>query len=1086
MYARKQSFSQETVEPSDIEHCKKLCEDTPLALDLYQAPDEAAGMLHFKLFSRAPALIILSDIVPILENMGLRILNETPYEISLEQGATAYVNDYQMTFKKDLIFYLEQIKENFQSAFYKIWSGEMENDSFNHLVLYAGLEWREVSVLRAYAKYLWQAGFNFSQEHVENTLIENPTIVVLLMNLFKARFSLNDYSAIDLKEKIQAIEVAREKIQNLNDDRILGHYVCIILATLRTNYYQTDATGQYKSYFSFKLDSSQVPELPAPVPLYEIFVYSPRMEGIHLRAAKVSRGGIRWSERPEDFRTEILSLMKTQQVKNAVIVPMGAKGGFILKKVPANASGAQLNQEVQACYQLFIRGLLDITDNYKGDTKISPLNVRSYDSFDPYLVVAADKGTATFSDIANDLAHEYEFWLGDAFASGGKTGYDHKKMAITARGAWESVKVHFQDCGIDPEQAAFTVVGIGDMSGDVFGNGLLLSKNMKLIAAFNHIEIFLDPNPDLEKSYAERSRLFALKASKWSDYHSACISKGGGVFSRLSKMIELSPEIQEALGLQQTKIDPNKLIQSILKAPVDLLWNGGIGTYVKASQETQLSVADKSNDALRISGCDLRAKVVAEGGNLGFTQLGRIEYAKEGGHINTDAIDNSGGVNCSDFEVNIKILLSEAQKASALNEADRNETLNSIQEEVAHLVLNNNRIQTKAISLSASKAADNLEMHERVIQDLERDFKLNRSLEGLPDQKEIKARKKLGAGLTRPELAVLMAYSKMALKAGLLDSNLPEDPYFQCILEGYFPKPLQKSFKPYLSKHYLKREIIATSLSGALINDMGISFVTRLQDETGATSSNIMRAYTLVNEIFKTKILQDRIDALWGRVDIEIQHQMHHELNRLIRRAARWFLKNKAKKLDIESTIQVFAPKLAIIEQTLSHLISGPDQETQTLIAFYQKAGVPLEVATQIASLSAMFSALDIVSAAHQHSFAVDQLAIIYYEMGERLELGRLRILIKNQRVHDHWEALARASFRDDLDRQQRDLSLKIIKQGVGTTKTLAALIDQWLEQRQGLVNRWHSLSAELRNTPVLNFTMFAVLLKELWNMNAS
>lgn len=1067
----------------DIEYFETLSKKHPLAMSLYRPLEEAEAVIRFKLF-RSGATIPLSDVVPILEHMGLRIISERPYEINPKNGQEAiWINDYRMVYKKGEILDIDTVKDLFQDAFDAIWDGRAENDGFNHLALGAKLTWREIMVLRAYAKYLWQAGFTFSQDHVEDTLTANPEISAMLIELFKFRFDPDQYieytaESQQLVQK-QRIEKALENVTNLNEDRILRRYMEVILATIRTNYYQSDL----KSYFSFKLLSKKVPELPLPIPMYEIFVYSPRVEAIHLRVAKVARGGIRWSDRREDFRTEILGLMKTQQVKNSVIVPMGAKGGFVVKKMPEQGTRDEIMKEVVYCYETLIRGLLDLTDNYKGNNIISPSKMVCYDDSDPYLVVAADKGTATFSDIANAISKEYGFWLGDAFASGGITGYDHKKMGITARGAWESVKRHFHELGQDIENSPFTAIGIGDMAGDVFGNGMLLSKKIKLIAAFNHEHIFIDPNPDPEISFAERQRLFQLPRSTWNDYNPALISKGGGVYLRSAKSIDLSPEAQKALDFKQEKIIPTELIRVILKSPVDLFWNGGIGTYVKATFESHLAVGDRMNDALRVNGAELRARVVGEGGNLGFTQYGRIEYAKLAGRLNTDAIDNSGGVNCSDNEVNIKILLNDVVDLGELTEKHRNEILAEVQDEVGELVLKNNKLQPKAISVAVSQAADNLEMHGRLIREMERTGKLDRLLECLPDKEEIANRKLLKQGLTRPEISVLMAYSKTVLKEALLDSHLPEDVYFQKELELAFPVPLQTRFKQYMPRHRLKREIIATQVSNAVINEMGISFVSRLIDETGSEPPDIIRAYTVSREIFKAQELYNLIDVLTN-VDAETQFKMLHEINRLIRRGTRWFLRNRRREsMDLIEIIRYFTPKVAELSAVLPGFLAGYGSDMEVVAEQLIQSNVPKDLAYRIGCMSAMFSALDIVEAATINKFPVEKVATIYYAVGTRLQLGWFRELIKNHAVSNHWEALARATFRDDLDRQQRNLTVNIMHINGQALNEPEHLIDTWFGKHHILVSRWEYFATELKNFPEADFTMFAVALRELLDL---
>lgn len=1068
----------------DIEYLKDLSTERPLAISLYRPLEDSEDTLRFKLF-RVGATIPLSDVVPILENMGLRIISERPYEITPYSGASVWINDYRMVHPKGQSFDLEQICAIFQEAFDNIWDGKVENDGFNRLVLAAHLNVREVSILRAYAKYMWQVGFSFSQNYIADVLFTNSYIAADLIQLFKLKFN-SDQPVADQELHFQQEKIlqALDGVSNLNEDRILRRYLSIILATVRTNYYQKTKDNSFKPYLSFKFDSAKIPELPLPVPLYEIFVYSPRVEAIHLRGAKVARGGIRWSDRREDFRTEVLGLMKAQQVKNAVIVPMGAKGGFVVKQLPENGSRDQIMEEVVYCYQTLISGLLDLTDNLKGAEIIPPPQVVRYDDNDPYLVVAADKGTATFSDIANALAKDYQFWLGDAFASGGSTGYDHKKMAITARGGWESVKRHFHEMGIDIQNNDFTVIGIGDMSGDVFGNGMLLSNRIKLVAAFNHLHIFIDPDPDPTVSFEERKRLFELPRSSWSDYKASLISRGGGVFSRAAKSIVLTPEMKALLQVQANQLVPSELIQAILKAPVDLLWNGGIGTYVKASQENNHEVGDRSNDALRVNGKDLRCKVVGEGGNLGFTQLGRIEYAQQGGRLNTDAIDNSGGVNCSDNEVNIKILLNDVVEHGDLTEKQRNELLAEMQDEVAELVLFNNRRQTEAISVAVSQAIENLEMHSRVIREMERSGELDRTLEFLPSEKEIAERKAERLGLTRPEIAVLMAYSKSSLKHALLASNLPEEPYIAKELALAFPQPVQRRFSQYLEHHRLKREIIVTRISNMVINEMGISFVYRLQDETGALPPDIIRAYTASRIIFEAGTLHTAVTALAGRVEANIQLKMLHEVNRLVRRGSRWFLRNRRAALNIRDTIEHFQGAVAKVSEALPLLLAGSDGEMDTLAKALMEANVPEPLAYRIGGMSAMFSSLDIVEASSTHKFPLEQVAAIYYGVGKRLNLDWFREMIKRQSITNHWEALARASFRDDLDRQQRNLTIGIMHMNNNSYQDVESLINLWVKRNKRFVARWEYFISELKNAATVDFTMFSVALRELLDMS--
>lgn len=1068
----------------DIDYFEALSLKHPLMMSLYRPLEDNEETIRFKLF-RSGLTIPLSDVVPILERLGLRIISERPYEIIPKTGPSIWINDYRMMVPKGQTFDAEDVREIFQEAFDHIWRGEAENDGFNRLVLTAKLGWQEIMILRAYAKYFWQIGSIFSQNYIEDTLCHNYSIAFELIQLFKIRFD-PDYQATEteLHDQKNKIERSLEQVVNLDEDRILRRYLQVILATLRTNYYQKDQQGAAKPYFSFKVDSSKVPEIPSPIPLYEIFVYSPRVEAIHLRGAKVARGGIRWSDRKEDFRTEVLGLMKAQQVKNAVIVPMGAKGGFVVKRTEIT-SRDELLEEAIFCYQTLIRGLLDITDNLslKDGNVIYPRQVVRYDEDDPYLVVAADKGTASFSDIANAISKEYDFWLGDAFASGGSAGYDHKKMGITARGAWVSVKRHFHEMSWDTQTQDFTVIGIGDMSGDVFGNGMLLSRHIKLVAAFNHMHIFLDPNPDPEQSFNERERLFYLPRSGWSDYKEELISTGGGVFARNAKSIILSKEIQEALNFYQERVVPNELIRAILKAPMDLLWNGGIGTYVKASTESNNDVGDRMNDALRVNGADLRCKVVGEGGNLGLTQLGRVEYALLGGRLNTDAIDNSGGVNCSDNEVNIKILLNDVVECGDLTEKKRNELLVSMEDEVAELVLYNNRRQTEAISVAVAQAPENLEMHSRLIQELERAGNLDRALEFLPDKEVIADRKAKNLGLTRPEIAVLMAYSKNNLKKSLLSSDVLEDPIIAKELFDAFPKPLQAHFKDFMNRHRLKREIIATRVSNAVINEMGISFVARLQDETGSAAPDIIRAFTASRKIFEANVFHTAINALNGTVEASVQVKMLQEVNRLVRRGTRWFLRNRRTGLNISDNIKQFSSMVIRIADVLPNLLEGSEYDLETTAKNYIEVKVPNGLAYRIAGMTAMFSALDIVEAAIKEKFEVEQVAALYYALGTQLDLGWFRGMIKKHPISNHWEALARAAFRDDLDREQRNLAVAIMHQSGADLKNIPNLIEIWLKKNRGLVARWKYFVSELKNTPEADFTMFSVALRELLDM---
>jgi glutamate dehydrogenase len=1015
-----------------------------------------------------------------------------------------------------------QLKEIFQDAFAQVWRGDVENDGFNRLVLGGGLTARDAAVLRAYCKYLRQAGTMFSQSYIEESVAGNSHIARLLVKLFHARFDprRRQNAAEETTRLVAEIEAALDTVASLDEDRILRAFLQLVQATLRTNYFQHDAAGRPKAYLSLKFDSARVPDLPRPRPLFEIFVYSPRMEGVHLRAGRVARGGLRWSDRREDFRTEILGLMKAQQVKNAVIVPVGAKGGFVVKQPPAGGGREALMDEVVACYRTLISGLLDLTDNLVAGPGlpqprvVPPADVVRYDDDDPYLVVAADKGTATFSDIANALACERGFWLGDAFASGGSTGYDHKKIAITARGAWESVKRHFRDLGVDVQADDFTVAGIGDMSGDVFGNGMLLSRHIKLVGGFDHRHIFLDPDPDPTVSFKERERLFALPRSSWADYDKALISAGGGVFPRSAKSIPLSPEVRRVLGVAAAALTPNELIRAMLRAPVDLLWNGGIGTYVKARGETHADVGDKTNDAVRIDAAELRCRVVGEGGNLGFTQRGRIEYALNGGLINTDAIDNSAGVDCSDHEVNIKILVNAVVADGDMTDKQRNTLLAEMTDEVAGLVLRDNYEQTQVVGSARAQAASMLDVHARYIRSLEQAGKLDRQLEFLPSEEALAERKTAGLGLTVPEFAVLLAYTKMTLFEALLASDVPEDPYLASELERYFPTPLRERFRAQMRGHRLRREIIATCVTNRLVNEAETTFAYRLGEETGAPVSEIARASTVAREVFEIPRLWEDIAALDNRVAAPTQIALLLEGRRLVERATRWLLRNRRSPLDIAAAVAFFSPGAARLTERLSDLLVGPDREAlQTATERFIAAGVPGGLATRAAGLGVMFSALDLVEVAHARGRPVEAVAVVYFTLADRLQFGWLRDRIVALPRDDRWQALARMALRDDLYSEHKALTADVLRAeaegglragagGVlvtgagdvllprtedvvptGTEVDAGALIDAWTAYKRAPTERCLQVLADIKGSGTFNLSTLSVALREIRNL---
>jgi len=857
----------------------------------------------------------------------------------------------------------------------------------------------------------------------------------------------------------------------------------LIRATLRTSYFQRQEDGGFRSYLSLKLDPSCIPDIPRPRPKFEIFVYSPRVEGVHLRAGPVARGGLRWSDRIEDYRTEILGLVKAQQVKNSVIVPAGAKGGFVVKQPPQDGSREALREEGVACYQIFIRGLLDITDNLEDGRVVPPESVVRYDGDDTYLVVAADKGTATFSDIANMLAAEYGFWLGDAFASGGSNGYDHKKMGITARGAWVSVERHFREMGINPALDEFTAIGIGDMGGDVFGNGLLSSEKTKLVAAFNHVHIFIDPTPDPERSYIERKRLFSLPRSAWTDYDSKLISKGGGIFSRNAKSIPVSPEMKKLLGIKSDRVPPNMLISHILKAQVDLLWVGGIGTYVKASSESQSDVGDKANDGLRINGSELRCKVVGEGGNLGLTQLGRIEYALKGGRLNTDFIDNSGGVDCSDHEVNMKILLNRAVAMGDLTFKQRNIMLEEMTDDVAQLVLKNNYRQTQAISIANEDAATRLEEYRRLMNTFESEGKLNRALEFLPDDETLSERKLDKKGLTRPELSVLISYVKGDLKQTLINSTLPDDPMLAGEMYKVFPRDLTQKFSKELGEHQLRREIIATQIANDMVNHMGITFVERLNQSTGADAASIALAWIIARDVFRIDNWWDRIEDLDFHVPAQLQMQLMQDLMRLMRRSVRWLLRNRRAELSIQSHMERFADSVWAITAGLPEYLGEQariswEKRHQALV----DAGLPSELASVVSGTGHLYSSLGIIEAQEASGMPLKTVANLYYELGDRLDLNWFANAIASLTPASHWQALARESFREDLDWQQRALTTGVLKLAEKPAD-VPACVEGWMERYQQMIERWKSMLSELKGVREPEYAMFSVALRELLDL---
>jgi glutamate dehydrogenase len=1052
-----------------------------MRLRLHRASGEADTQLHLTLFRRGAAVSI-SDVVPVMENFGLRVIAEQPYEIHWPADTPVRIQDFELA--QATPFDIGKLGAKLTAAIESVWSGATENDGFNRLLPLTGLGVREIMVLRACGRYLLQTGLPFSQAYMERVLQANPHLALKLFQLFDRQ--LNPARSAAARARTQSLEeaIARdlEAVTSLDADRILRAFLHVIRAIVRTNFWQT-VDGACRACLSFKLDSHAIPELPLPRPLFEVFVYSPEVEAIHLRMALVARGGIRWSDRREDFRTEVLGLMKAQNVKNTVIVPMGAKGGFVVKR-PQATTPQERQREGIRCYQTFMRGLLDITDNIVNQQVVPPRLVTRRDPDDPYLVVAADKGTASFSDIANAISAEYSFWLGDAFASGGSAGYDHKKMGITARGAWESVKRHFRELGRDIQAEDFTVCGIGDMSGDVFGNGMLLSKRIRLVAAFDHRHIFLDPTPEPAASFAERERLFALPSSSWEDYSRKLISRGGGVFARSAKSLALSSQVRELLGLTGASATPLEVIRAILTMPVDLLWNGGIGTYVKATTESNAQIGDRSNDALRVNGAEVRAKVVGEGGNLGLSQQGRIEYALRGGRLNTDFIDNSAGVNTSDVEVNLKILLNPLVLAGSLQLKDRDRVLTRMTGDVAALVLRNNYLQSQALSTLEAQAVARLPEHQHLMRQLEHSGDLNRRIEFLPDDEAIAERHKQSQGLTRPELAVLLAYSKIWLSHHLVQSDVPEDPYLSQELERYFPEAVRTRFARAIGKHRLRREIIATATTNSVVNRMGPAFVSRAQEETGASPARVARAYTAAREVFETRELWAQIEALDNRVPAQVQYTMLDEISRLLRHLTYWLLLHR-QNLSIDAGVGELRGAVRTLTAHLAEALAGQWRSNyQAVLARYTGARVPHSLAKRLALLGAQDCALDIVELALAAKVPVNDAAQVYFGLGARLGLDWIHDQVEALQIDGNWQAVARTGLRESLYQSHRVLTQKALAHT--SRGGPQARIDAWLGANARDLAQWERMQADMRTAGAADFATLSVGIETLRRLTVS
>jgi glutamate dehydrogenase len=1021
--------------------------------------------------------INLSDSMPIFESMGLNVLISRPYKITLG-NRIFWVQHFTLGEGENLCDVdIDKIPCYFNELFENIWHKRSENDGFNELLFSACIKASNIQILRAYTAYLQQIRFQHSSAYITETLNTYPEITLLLIKCFLHKFDPQKTGLNSYPDLVETIKEKLHHIESLDHDLIYKHMLNLIESSVRTNYFQPPEGDD--SYLSFKLDSNAILGMPKPNPRFEIFVYSTRFEGIHLRGGLVARGGIRWSDRKEDYRTEVLGLMKAQMVKNAVIVPAGSKGGFITKQI-SKLAATDIYPEVQACYSLYIKALLALTDNLQNNEIEHPRLTKVYDANDPYLVVAADKGTAAFSDVANAIAAEHDFWLDDAFASGGSQGYDHKKMGITARGAWESVKRHFRGVGKNIQAEDFTVVGIGDMSGDVFGNGMLLSPCIELVAAFNHMHIFIDPNPITQTSFAERQRLFDLPRSSWSDYNQKLISQGGGIFSRKAKKIDLSPEIKHLIGCKQSSITPNELIVFLLKAPVDLIWNGGIGTYIKASGETHADVSDKNNDAIRIDGCQVKSKSVGEGGNLGLTQRGRIEYAQSGGLIYTDSIDNSAGVDCSDNEVNIKILLSQLVKVGRLSQQNRNDLLVEMTDEVAEHCLLNNYRQTQIIDSIEQNAALNMHRHARFMRHLEREGVISRRLENLPNDEQVVERIAQNKGLTRPELSILLSYSKLTYKKALLDSSsLTEDCYNQLLLD-YFPTQLQQKYAPEILQHPLRKEIIATLISNMITNYIGIGFGFRIREETGASIENIAKAYVVCVDIFDLNHTWKSLEQLDNIVPEHYRYECFRSVSGLLERSISWLLRNKSTNVDVSQLIERYKPDIKVLRKVIANSMIGQSKKNYVdSRKQFIKYKLPKELAEELADKTTLASAFDIIEIKSKLLSDTENTAKLFYAVSERLKLPWIRSAISKTIVRNHWNNLAIVNMRNELHINQHNLT-EMILQSVTDKCHITQALAQWEERHSEALERYDNMVNELTAMRSLDFPSTSVAVSEV------
>lgn len=1067
---------------ADIEHLERLHNsEAPVSVRLQRDISRLENRVELRCYFKTQPLP-LSDIQPRLNNLGLRLLLEDLYPIQASDGSRYWVQD----FRAELAVNANQVFWNdatpFEEAFVAIYQGLCDDDDFNRLLISADLNWREAGLLRTYCRYLKQLGNNFEQQYLSRLLVEHGSLSRLLIDLFHARFSPTITDRDERSRKLsEQLEIALEDVQSLDADRLFRSLKHCLQATLRTNYYLTPDNPVY----ALKLSPKLISDAPEPRPRFEIWVHSPRVEAVHLRGDKVARGGLRWSDRPEDFRTEVLGLVKSQMVKNAVIVPVGAKGGFVCRQLPVTNDRNAIQQEVISCYKIFIRAMLSITDNLVKDRIKRPEKLVCHDDDDPYLVVAADKGTAAFSDIANSISEEFGFWIGDAFASGGSNGYDHKKMGITAKGGWEAVKRHFREMGKDIQREDFSVIGIGDMAGDVFGNGMLLSKHIRLKAAFNHLHIFLDPNPNPATSYKERKRLFSTPRSTWEDYDGRVLSKGAAIYSRKEKRIKPSKEACESLDLEHKDYTPDELIHALLKAPVDLLWNGGIGTYVKAELETHQQVGDRANDAIRVNGSELRCAVIGEGGNLGLTQAGRIEYCRHGGRCNSDFIDNSAGVDSSDNEVNIKILLNQLVGDGKLDTKQRNKLLRQMTRDVERNVLRNNYLQTQAISMLAAQAPERLGEQAELIRILERDAGLDRKLENLPDEKTLQARRNAGEGLTRPELANLMSWAKIHINKLLQESDIPEDPYLSKELERYFPAKLSEHYASALPKHRLKREIICTVVTNSLVNRMGNAFAHRLNDELGNSFDDMARAYTIARDLFQVRELWDAIEGLDNKVPAPVQIKMMLETRRLIKHLTLWLINSKQSLNDIRRLIDRYQPEVTLLRDNINDYLCSSEQELlKEKLSYYSEHQVPEDIARRIIVLKALYAAPDITWLKEQTGGDANQLAQIYFSLAENLQITWVRRQIDTLKAETRWHALARNALRDDLYQRHRDLCAKVADK-LDFKAPIPEQLDHWIDRHRVQTAYLGDLIKEVKSSHQADYMSLSVILRQIGRLAA-